>query len=131
MRHIKLFENFDQSQEMPGVIFDWIPFDNEVNNPINSSIPTEIGLQELMEYCKSNPEIGKVGLFIAHKKNPGGGFNRYIASSTNPLRFDSAVFDSDYKKINEVTGIDPYKTSLGSFDKGSSMMGRFGIFGED
>ena len=131
MRHIKLFENFDQSSEMPGVIFDWIPFDNEVNNPVNSSIPTEIELQEVMEYCKSNPEIDKVGLFIAHKKNSGGGFNRYIVSSTSPLRVDSAVFDSDYKKINEVTGIDPYKTSLGSFDKGSSMLGRFGIFGKD
>ena len=129
MKHIRLFENFDQSQEIGQFIFDWIPFDNEVDNPANHSIPTEIGLEQVMEYCKSNPQIYKIGLFIAHKKNSGGGFNRYIVHPTSPLSVDSAVFNSDFKKVNEITGIDP--STLTSFDKGSSMLGRFGLFDRD
>jgi len=103
-----------------------MPFDNEFNNPINSSVPTEIMANELVEYCNSNPDIGKFGLFIAHKKNPSGGFIRYVATSTNPLLLESAIFDNDFKKIKEIKGITA--SSIDSFGKGSSMMGRFGLF---
>jgi hypothetical protein len=128
MKHIRLFENFDQLPSGSGVMFDWMCFDSEINNPINNSVPTEIGLDEVMEYCNSNPDIGKVGLFIAHKKNSGGGFNRYIITSTSPIRIDFSTFDSDYKKVNEINDIDPVKHKLDDLDKGSSMLGRFGLF---
>jgi hypothetical protein len=103
-----------------------MPFDTEVNNPINSYAPAEITAQELVEYCNANPEIGKVGLYIAHKKNPGGGFTRYVTTSTNPLLLESAMFDREFNKINEVKGISA--ESIVSFTKGSSMLGRFGLF---
>lgn len=128
MRHIRLFENFDQDKtvDSSGLLFDWLPFDTEINNPINSSVPTEITPQKLIEYCNANPEIGKVGLYIAHKKNPAGGFTRYVTTSTNPLLLESAMFDSEFNKINDVKGISA--ASLDSFGKGASMMNRFGLF---
>lgn len=128
MRHIRLFENFDPNKtvDSSGLLFDWLPFDTEVNNPINSSVPTGITPQELIEYCISNPEIGKVGLYIAHKKNSAGGFTRYVTTSTNPLLLESAMFNSEFNKVNEVKGISA--SSLDSFGKGASMLGRFGLF---
>jgi len=43
MRYIKLFENFDQNsgelKQMASTVFDFLPFDTEINNPMNSSIP--------------------------------------------------------------------------------------------
>jgi hypothetical protein len=130
MKHIRLFENFDESSKS-NIIFDWIPFDNEVNNSRNSSIPTEIGLEEMLDYCKNNSDIKGIGLYIAHKKNADGGFTRYVTTSINPVIFESAIFDSEFKKVNEIKDLDPSKISIGSVSKGSSMLGRFGVFGED
>ncbi len=128
MRHIRLFENFEQDKtvDTSDLLFDWLPFDTEVNNPINSSVPTEITPLKLIEYCNANQEIGKVGLYIAHKKNPAGGFNRYLTTSTNPLLLESATFDKEFNKVNEVGGISA--ATLGSFVKGNSMLSRFGLF---
>jgi hypothetical protein len=132
MKHIKLFENF----EVPGVnidkasiIFDFLPFDDKIDDPINSSVPQEIAIDEVVNYCKSNPDIGKIGLFISHTKLPSGGFVRYITSSTDPLILDSATFDSNFKLVFENKGIDP--SDLESHKKGTSMLRRMGIGKKD
>jgi len=130
MKHIRLFENFD-SYSKSGLIFDWIPFDSQVDNSRNSSIPTEIGLDEMIKYCNDNSDIEGIGLYIAHKKNTSGGFERYVTTSISPLMLESAIFDSEFKKVNEIKNIDPSKISISSLGKGSSMLGRFGIFGKD
>lgn len=128
MKHIKLYENFNLSnlsESEDSFIFDWIPFDDHVDDPINASVPTEIGLDGVLEYCKSNPEIGKIGLFISHSKLPAGGFIRYITSSTSPVLLDSAVFDSEFKLVNENKGIDPADLDVSAHKKGSSILSRF------
>lgn len=130
MKYIKLFESFDKPVNSgTDLIFDWLPFDNEINNSMNSSIPSEIGMNDLMEYCKNHPEIHSIGLYIAHHKN-NSGFSRYITSSISPLLLDHALFDSDFQKISEHKNIDPYKTSIGDFSKGANLLGRMGLFGE-
>jgi len=130
MKHIKLFENFDVPQgDGSSIVFDWMPFDDQINNPINSSIPESLNLREAIEFCQSRPEIGEAGLFIAHNKMSNGGFIRYVIKSTEPLLMDTAVFDSNFKKISEHNDIDPTKMDVDSYSKGASALGSFGLFG--
>lgn len=133
MRYIKLFENFDQlsGEEISSLTFDWLPLDTEVNNPMNESMPESLGAKEAIELCQSKPEIEKLGRFIAHSKMPSGGFIRYVIKSTNPVLIDSAVFDSQFKKIRENLNIDALKIDLGKHSKGISTLNRFGLFDED
>lgn len=130
MKHIKLFENFDTpTGDGDSIIFDFLAFDDQVDNPINNTVPQEIGIEKVMEYCKNNPEINKVGLFIAHSKIPSGGFIRYIVTSTNPVTLDSATFDSEFKLVNENKGISP--EDLQSHKSGTSLLRRMGIGGKE
>lgn len=135
MRYIKLFENFDQNsrelKQMASTVFDFLPFDTEINNPMNSSIPGSLDGDGVVEFCKSNPEVGKVGLFIGHNKLPNGGLIRYIMKSTKPLLMDAAVFDSKLDKVTETFDIDPTSINFGDYGKGMDTLGRFGVLGDE
>lgn len=144
LKHIQLFENFNEAEtpnmpDMEGMIFDWLPKDNQEQNPINANeeVPKETDLNGLMALAQDLKEAGKTeavqeaGLYIAHKKNSGGGFTRLIASSLDPLLLDLSTFDSSMEKVSEFKDISPDAESIKDLSKGSSMLGRFGILGKD
>lgn len=134
MRYIKLFENFDSTKEnIKDTIFDWMPFDDQMSNPIQSSIPEELSMKELVNFTNesaNSSQIQEAGLFMAHRKNSDGGFTRYITKSISPLIFEVEIFNSDFDSVNKLPNIDASSFDLDSFQKGASMMGRFGIFGK-
>lgn len=132
MRHLINFNTFNinESDEFfrnnTNVSFDFIPFDDQVNNPKNSSIPTDITFNELLEVSKSmGTDIFPIGLYISHKKLSGGGFLRIIASNMDPLSFDLAIFDKDFKKTSEHKNIFSDNIDLDSYIVGSNVMNRF------
>jgi hypothetical protein len=137
MRHIKLFENFDANiGSTEDLIFDWMPFDDQISNPIQSSIPESMNAKELVDFLGDgkglNPgDIQKAGLFMAHKKNPGGGFNRFITKSISPLLFELETFNNDFESVNKIENVNITDTNLGDLGRGASMLSRFGIFGKD
>lgn len=134
MRYIKLFENFDSTKEnIKDTIFDWMPFDDQMSNPIQSSIPEELSMKELVNFTNestNSSQIQEAGLFMAHRKNSDGGFTRYITKSISPLIFEAEIFNSNFDSVNKLPNIDASSFDLDSFQKGVSMMGRFGIFGK-
>jgi hypothetical protein len=134
MRYIKLFENFDDTMgNAEDLIFDWMPFDNQMTNPIQSSIPEELSMSELVNFVnesKNASQIQEAGLFMAHRKNTDGGFTRFITKSISPLILESEIFNSDFESVNKIENIDASKMDVGSFTKGTSMLGKFGLFGK-
>jgi hypothetical protein len=130
MKHIKLFESFDSINESQGIsedlVFDWLPFDDQINNPANSRLPQEIKYSELPQFCN---EMGKeftgVGLYIAHDKLSGGGFVRFILESASPILFNVAVFDKDFKKTSENKGIPNDKFNFKTYLRGTEILNRF------
>lgn len=135
MRHIKLFENFDNTiGNSDNLIFDWMPFDNQITNPIQSSIPQELSMEELGNFVAESgsnaSQIQEAGLFMSHRKNNDGGFTRFITKSISPLMLEAEIFNSDFESVNKIPDIDPSKMNIGSFSKGASMVGKFGLFGK-
>jgi len=137
MKHIKLFENFDQSVgSASDLIFDWMPFDNQMTNPIQSSIPENLNSDELIKFAEeanangNDKQITEAGLFMAHRKNSDGGFTRFITKNISPLMFEVEVFNSDFQSMNKMENVDASKIDIGKLSKGTSMLGRFGAFGK-
>lgn len=132
MRYIKLFENFDTiGENTKDLIFDWMPFDDQITNPIQSSIPEELSMEELGNFANgstNSSQIQEAGLFMAHKKNSDGGFTRYITKSISPLILEAEIFNSDFESVNKLPNIDASSFDAANFQKGASMMGKFGIF---
>lgn len=128
LKHIKLYENFNQETEL---VFDWFPYTNKESDPIQSKIPKELSLSELNEYTKSaSPEVKEAGLFIAHSKQSSG-FNRVIATNFSPLLFELSTFNNNYEKIAEFKDMDISKVSISDVNKGAKTLGRFGVFGDE
>lgn len=132
MKHIRLFENFvsigriNESEELNDLIFDWMPFDDQINNPINSKVPKEISYGDLLNFSnEGNTELNTVGIYIAHKKMSDGGFVRIITSEISPLIFDVTIFDPEFKKKSENKGVLADKFDLSSFIKGSDIINRY------
>lgn len=130
LKHIKLFENFQAAPSLDQtMVFDWMPYDAEVSNPIQSSIPETISFMDLPNFIKESaadlPSLEKAGLFIAHNKLGNGGFNRVIVSKLDPLTMDLSIFDSNYEKTGEYKDIQP--SDISDVSKGSSLLGKFGI----
>ena len=138
MKYIKLFENFDSNiGSTNDLIFDWMPFDDQITNPIQSSIPETLSITELADFLMSSEKNGndsqilEAGLFMAHRKNSDGGFNRFITKSISPLMFEIELFNSDFESVNKFENVDASKMgNLGAFNKGASMLGKFGLFGK-
>jgi hypothetical protein len=110
-----------------------MPFDDQMANPIQSSIPEELSMKELINFTNestNSSQIQEAGLFMAHRKNSDGGFTRYITKSISPLIFEAEIFNSKFESVNKLPNIDASSFDLDSFQKGASMMGRFGIFGK-
>lgn len=131
MKFIKLFENFDQNNNSPDLIFSWLPLDKELNNPIHATIPEELTLDELVKFCNeatNAQEIERTGKFLAFKKSSNGGITQYMVESISPLIFESVIFDKNFEELSRIGGLEP--SSLGAFAKGSSMLRTFGIFGK-
>ena len=107
LRHIKLFENFDEQMPQknsnigidPSLIFDWMPYDSMVDDAIQGSIPKELTYSELVPFLDKSLQEGKIenlkeaGLFIAHKKLDNGGFSRVIITGLSPISYDLAIFN--------------------------------------
>ena len=130
MRYIKLFESFDIISEAEGIsedlIFDWLPFDDQINNPVNSRIPTEITYSELSKVCNEmGNQFSGVGLYIAHQKLSDGGFVRFILGNTSPILFDVAVFDKDFNKTSDQKGIPDDKFNFKTYLRGTEILNRF------
>ena len=138
MKYIKLFENFDSNiGSTDDLIFDWMPFDDQITNPIQSSIPETLSIAELVDFLMSaekngnDSQILEAGLFMSHRKNADDGFNRFITKSISPLMFEIEIFNSDFESVNKFENVDASKMgNLGAFNKGASMLGKFGLFGK-
>ena len=129
MKHIKLFENFNRinESEESGLIFDWIPFDSQVNNPANSSMPAELSYSDLYDFVnKGTNESKDLGLYIAHHKL-GNGFLRVISGYDDPSLLTIAKFNNEYKKTNE-DKIPMDKFKMDSYIRGTGIASRFGAF---
>jgi hypothetical protein len=138
MKYIKLFENFDSSSigSTDDLIFDWMPFDNQMSNPLQSSMPESLSTKELMDFVAESEEngnssqISEAGLFMSHRKNSNGGFTRFITKSISPLTLDIEIFNENFESVNKFPNVEGSKiTNLGSFNKATSMLGKFGVFG--
>lgn len=108
LKHIKLFEGFNTSmikESVDGTLtFDWLSYDAEEKNPLNESVPQEVhSVKEALEVLNGNPELAKVGIYIAHEKNSDGGFGRVIIPNPNTKDlsdpFLADVFNSDYQSV--------------------------------
>ena len=108
MKHIKLFEGFNVSMIKESVdgslVFDWLAYDAEETNPLNQSVPQEVySVKEALDVLNENPELANVGIYIAHEKNPEGGFGRVIMPNPNTKDlsdpFLADVFNSDYQSV--------------------------------
>lgn len=135
LKHIKLFENFQSPDLDPSMVFDWMPFDAKVNDPIQQSMPEKLAYSEMPEFISKimaegkEQEVREAGLLIAHSKLPDGGFNRVIVSSFQPLKMDLSTFNSNYEKVSEFKDVEP--SDVTGVTKGSSLLRRSGIsFGE-
>lgn len=129
MKYVKLFENFDRVNESvreTDLVFDWIPFDSQVNNPANSSMPEQLNFSDLVSLRASgNNESKDLGLYIAHKKL-GDGFIRLISGYDDPMNLIIAKFDNEFKKVKEDV-VNAEKLNLESYLRGSAIASRFGI----
>jgi hypothetical protein len=134
MNHIKLFEQFKQGllkeSQTDDIIFDWLAYDKQIDNPIQSSIPESLSYNDLVNYCNENDCTGiqEAGLFIAHTKNTDGGFNRYIATSLIPLKFSISTFNEKFEMKNETDEVDAADLDPTSYNKAASLLGRSGLF---
>ena len=108
LKHIKLFEGFNSSmikESVDGTLtFDWLAYDAEETNPLNQSVPQEVySVKEALDVLNGNPELSKVGIYIAHEKNSEGGFGRVIIPNPNTKDlsdpFLADVFNSDYQSV--------------------------------
>jgi len=130
MKYIKLFESFKNVNESgsldPGLVFDWRPFDDQVNNPMNESIPRELSYSDLVNFSKESDNKEKsIGLYMAHQKIADGGFIRLVTTDINPLIFNVGIFDKDFNKKTENKGILADKFDPSSFIKGSDIINRY------
>ena len=138
MKYIKLFENFDSSNigSTDSLIFDWMPFDDQISNPLQSSMPESLSTEELMNFVTesekngNSSQISEAGIFMSHRKNSDGGFTRFITKSISPLSLDIEIFNNKFESVNKFPNVEGTKlTDLGAFSKGASMLGKFGVFG--
>ena len=135
LKHIKLFENFQSPDLDPSMVFDWMPYDAKVNDPIQQTMPEKLSYSELPEWASKivsegkEQEVKDAGLLIAHYKTPNEGFNRVIVSSFEPLKMDLASFNSNYEKVSEFKDVEP--SDISGVSKGSSLLRRTGISFED
>ena len=139
LRHIKLFENFDEQtpQENPktnldlSLIFDWMPYDSMVDDPIQGSIPEELTYKELVEFLDKSSQEGKVeaikeaGLFISHRKSNDGGFSRVVITGLSPISYDLANFNSNYEMTSEFKDLSPTDIDMEGVIKGASVLNRY------
>ena len=109
LKHIKLFEGFNTSmikESAEGsLVFDWLAYDSEEKNPLNESAPKEVySVKEALDVINENPELAKVGIYIAHEKSADGGFGRVIIPNpeakdlSDPFLAD--VFDDKYQSVS-------------------------------
>jgi hypothetical protein len=131
LKHIKLFENFQESELDKNMVFDWMPYDSKISDPIQETMPKSISLPELTEWSKNiisegrENEVKESGLFISHYKANNNGFNRAIVTSFDPIMVDLAIFNSNYEKINEYKDVEV--STVGEVTKGSNLLRSFGI----
>jgi hypothetical protein len=113
------------------MVFDWMPYDSKVSDPIQETMPKSISLPELSEWVKNisaegkENEVKEAGLFISHYKSGGNGFNRVIVTSFDPMLVELAIFNSNYEKVNEYKNVDV--SSITDVTKGSNLLRSFGI----
>jgi hypothetical protein len=127
MKHIKLFENFDKLNESENkeLIFDWLPFDSQVDNPANSQMATELTYSDLINVMNESTSPKDLGLYIAHQKLSDG-FIRVIADLKNPNELIIAKFDGEFKKISE-DKVEISEFNLNTYLRGSGIASRFGL----
>ena len=132
MKYLKLFEEFNLpvDSSIQDFTFDWFPYDQEMENPINASIPESLSFQDLVSMAPEFESMGasKVGIFIAHKKNNDGGFLRLITSSFAPLKFDYSQFNKNFESIGEYKGLaqsDLEGEGVANLKAGTSIISRF------
>jgi hypothetical protein len=139
LKHIKLFENFDEQMPQenskknmdPSLIFDWMPYDSMVNDPIQGSIPEKLTYQELVPFLDKSSQEGKAeaikeaGLFIAHNKLGNGGFSRSIITNLSPISYDFAIFNSNYEMTSEFKDLSPEDVNMERVIKGASILNRY------
>ncbi len=141
MKYIKLYEDFNPEEIVSegddavafnqNTQFDWMPFDNKMNDPIQSSMPETLGYNELKSFVQeaiaagNEKQISESGLFIAHEKSPKGGFNRYILTSYSPMLFDMSIFDSNYEKVSDFKDVNPEEVSVSDVASGAGLISRF------
>jgi hypothetical protein len=131
LKHIKLFENFQESELDKNMVFDWMPYDSKISDPIQETMPKQLPFSELPQWISGvlaegkAEEVKEAGLMIAHHQTPNGGFNRVIVTGFEPLKMDLAMFNSNYEKVNEYKDIEP--SSISDVSKGASLLGRLGL----
>lgn len=128
MKHIRLFEQFLNEATVPTGEFQFFPFDKQGSEFANLNLPETATLKDLIAMGSANlgesevfegvrpinereiPDIAwqpttGTGLYIEHEKTSDGGFGRLVVRSINPLKFDIAFFDREYKKVVESDGV--------------------------
>jgi hypothetical protein len=132
MKYLKLFEEFSLPSDIviEDFTFDWFPYDAEIENPINSSMPESLSYSDLKNMTPEFESMGasKAGLFIAHKKSKDGGFIRLLTSSMNPLKFDYSQFNKNFESVGEFKGLntsDLEGEGIANIKAGASIISRF------
>jgi hypothetical protein len=133
MKHIKEYSKYRASlnenlNTFEDLVFDWIPYDEEKENPINNSIKKQLNFIDLKSFIAENSSIIKniqnAGIFMAHVPDSSG-FNRYIVTSMNPILLEMSRFDKDFNLLQKHSSISPEEVDLGKLSKGSKLLGKF------
>lgn len=122
--NFSLFESAMENPTSREIIFDWLEYDSKVGDPIQSSIPKTLTLEEIINFSAENEsrikEIEKSGIYVSHTKSPIG-FDRIIVSSYSPLLIDVAQFNKKFEKTNEIKKVKA-SSNLEMILKGSGLI---------
>lgn len=124
MKYIKLFEAFKNSLNESSVkesTYTWVPYDDELKNPINQTVPSEVySLDEALEVLNNNTDLIKTGFYLGSPKIDEGFVTIMIPNpETKNLAktFLAQVWDNSFKPLTEAISVN----SVSDFKKLSSL----------
>jgi hypothetical protein len=132
LKHLKLFENFNESTSGGSVptdmIFDWLPKTAMENDPIQNTIPQSFpNIGDLSKFVSglADPSlVENAGYYIGFEKGSSG-LTMVVATSLSPLSFNIKEFDNNFDLKFETKDVLP--DQMGDLKNTTGMLAGWGI----